>query len=201
MPMTLYYAPGGISRAVHIALREAGLPFTLEKADPHANTTASGGAYTDVNPGGFVPSLRLENGEILTETIALLPYIADLAPTKKLAPPAGTMERFRLHELLSFIATEVYKLFFAFGDAKDVAAVSAKMQRRLAQLERRQAGRTWLLGDTFGVADAYLFVNLGWAPLVGIDLTPYPNLLAWQARVAARPAVKEAIEVEGPMQH
>ncbi len=199
--MKLFYAPGGISRAVHIALREAGLPFTLEKVDPHANTTASGGAYTAVNPGGFVPSLQLDSGEVLTETIALLPYIADLAPAKRLAPAPGTLERFRLHELLSFIATEVYKQFFAFGDAKDMAAVTAKMQRRLAQLEQRQAGREWLLGDAFGVADAYLFVNLGWAPMVGIDLAPYPNLLAWQARVAARPAVQEAIAVEGPMQH
>lgn len=199
--MKLFYTPGAISQAVHIVLREAGLPFTLEKVDPHANVTASGSQYSQINPGGFVPSLRLDTGEILTETIALLPWIADLATEKKLAPLPGTLQRFRLHELLSFIATEVYKQYFAFGDAKDMAAVTAKLQRRLAQLEQRQVGRTWLLGDSFSVADAYLFVNLGWAPLVGLDLAPYPNLRALQDRIAARPAVKEAIATEGPMQH
>lgn len=201
MSMTLFYGPGAISQAVHIVLREAGLPFTLDRVDFEAQRTAAGRDYRAINPGGFVPALMLDDGTVMTETAALLQYIADRAPEKRLAPPLGSMERYRLMELLSFIATEIYKQYFGFMDAKDVAAVAAKLARRYAQIEQRLAGREWLMGGDFGIADAYLFVTLSWAPMVQFDLAPFPGLRAHQARVAARQSVQEALAAEGPMQH
>lgn len=199
--MKLYYSPGACSLASHIALIASGLPFSSEKVNlremPH--TTASGADFSAINPKGYVPALQLDNGELLTEGAAILQYIADHAPDKKLAPPNGTLERYRLQEWLNFIATEIHKnfspLFFAKTDAaKDEAW--QRLQPRLALLQRQLETTPYLQGDQFSVADAYLFTCLSWAQYVHRSLADYPALLAFLQRVAELPAVQQALKAE-----
>jgi glutathione S-transferase len=199
--MKLYYMPGACSLAPHIAFREAGLPFDLEKIDGATKKTAGGEDYTAINPKGSVPALKLDDGQVLTEAAAIQQYIADKSPTKKLAPPASTPERYRLQEWLNYIASEVHKgigqLFNkAMPDDYRETVKKGLAARQLPYLEKALAGREYLM-DHVTVADGYLFTVLNWTKLHKIDLSAYPNISAFMTRVAARPAVQEAMKAEG----
>jgi len=202
--MKLYFAPGACSLSPHIALREAGLDFTLQKVDTKAKTLDGGGDYWAVNGKGYVPTLEMKDGEYLTEGPAIVQYIADLVPASKLAPAAGTKERVRLQEWLNFITSEIHKGFtplFQADTPEDYKPIArAKLSKRFDWLAKQLEGKAYLTGDTFTVADAYLFVVLNWTKFVGIDLSSWPALTAYQARVAARPKVQEALRAEGLLQ-
>ena len=198
--MKLYYMSGACSLAPHIALREAGLPFDLEKVD-RSKKTQSGADYLAVNPKGAVPALGLDDGQVLTEAAVIQQYIADKAPGKKLAAAAGTTERYRLQEWLNYIASEVHKgigqLFNpAMPDDYKETVKKALAAKQLPYLDKALAGRNYLLGD-FTVADGYLFTVLNWTNLHKIDLSAFPNITAFMKRVAERPAVQDAMKAEG----
>jgi glutathione S-transferase len=198
--MKLYYMPGACSLAPHIALREAGLPVDLEQVD-RSKKTASGADYLTINPKGAVPAVRLDDGQVLTEAAIIQQYIADKVPAKKLAPAAGTPERLRLQEWLNYIASELHKgigqLFNpAMPDDYKEAVKKGLAARQFAHLEKALAGRDYLLGD-FTVADGYAFTVLNWTNFHKIDLSAFPNLVAYMKRVAARPAVQAAMGAEG----
>jgi glutathione S-transferase len=198
--MKLYFAPGACSLSPHIVLREAGLPFDLEKVDLTAKRTKSGADYTSVNPKGYVPALELEGGQVLTEGPAIVQYIADQKPATKLAPPAGSMDRYRLQEWLSFITSELHKNFSAMFNSKTPDAykeiAKANIARRLDLIDKNLQGKDYLMGSTFTVADAYLYTILTWAPHVGIDLGKWPAIKAYSERVGTRPAVRAALDAE-----
>jgi glutathione S-transferase len=202
LTLKLFLKPGACSLSPHIALEEAGLPYDTESVDLAKKVTASGGNYFDINPKGYVPALLLDSGELLTEGPAIVQYIADLVPERQLAPANGTIERYRLQSWLTFIGTELHKScspFFnpmAKDDWKSIAR--ANLERRLRHVEDHlAAGNAYLLGEGFSVADGYLFTVLGWMKPIGFDLTPYPSIQAYQARVGARPAVQAALKAEG----
>lgn len=201
--MKLYFTPGACSLSPHIALEEAGLEYEVEAVDLAKKATGSGGDYWKVNPKGCVPALALDNGEVLTEGPAIVQYIADLAPQKKLAPANGTLQRYRLQGWLNFIATDLHRNFTAFlspagKNAPDWQAIArANLERRLAHVDAELAGKTYLLGDDFSVADGYLFTMLSWAGLIKLDLGQWPNLTAYFERVKARPAVQAVLKAEG----
>lgn len=200
--MKLYYTPGACSLAVHIVLREAGLPFELEKVDLATKKTEHGADFLAVNAKGYVPALGLDDGQVLTEDQVILQYLADRKPEAGLAPPFGTMERYRLMEWLGFIASEVHK---GFGPLWNPSTPDATRENALALLGRRfdylagrlEAGGPWLLGDRYTVADAYLYTVLRWCDLHKVDLARWPGLTEYRARVAGRPAVREAVQAEG----
>ncbi|HJS02531.1 MAG TPA: glutathione transferase GstA [Variovorax sp.] len=199
--MKLYYSPGACSLSPHIALREAGIAFEPVLASTKSHKLQDGTDYYGINPLGYVPMLELDDGTRLREGPAIVQYIADLAPTKNLAPAAGTLSRYRLQEWLTFIGTEMHKTYSPFfnpampDEAK--AVFKSKLQSRYEWLDRELAGKEYLMGDHFTVADGYLFTVTNWAKPVGIDLSPYPNVQAWHARVGARPKVQEALKAEG----
>jgi glutathione S-transferase len=199
--MKLFTRPGTCSLAADIALREAGIPFELIKVSHHTGKTAEGVDFKDINSKGYVPALMLDNGEVLTENAALLQFIADLNPAANLAPHAGTLARYRLAEWLAYINSEVHKSFSplfqpdAPEDLKQYAR--ANLAKRVGWLAERLGSKPYLLGEQFSVADAYLFVVLSWSVHVSFDLSPWPNLRAFQERVAARPHVVEALTAEG----
>lgn len=199
--MKLYYAPAACSLSPHIVLREAGLPFELVRVSTKSHKTADGGDFYAINPKGYVPVLEWDDGERLTEGPAIVQWIADQAPDKALAPPAGTRERARLQEWLNFTTSELHKQFTPlFSPAYDEAAKGIAREilgKRLAYVNQQLAGKEFLLGATFTVADAYLFTVLSWCAYVQIDLSAWPTLAAYQQRVAARPAVQAALEAEG----
>ena len=199
--MKLYYGPGACSLSPHIVLRELGLPFELERVDTKAGKTERGTDYRTVNPKGAVPTLELDDGQRLTEGPAIVQYLADLEPESGLAPRAGTMERYRLQEWLNFITSEVHKQFsplFKPNTPEDYKPVAKEnIARRFDWLDKQLAGQEYLMGKTFTVADAYLFVMLTWTKPTGIDLGRWPNLGEYRKRVAARPKVKEAMRAEG----
>ncbi len=199
--MKLYYSPGACSLSPHIVLRESGLPFTPVLASTKTHQLADGTDYYTINPKGYVPLLELDNGERLSEGPVIVQYIADQVPDKKLAPPAGTMARYRLMEWLNFTTSELHKGFSPlFNPAVPDAAKEIsrkKLGERLAWVDGQLAGKQYLMGDTFTVADAYLFTVAGWGQYVGVDTKPLANLSAYMARVAARPAVQEALKAEG----
>ena len=199
--MKLYYYPGACSMAVHIALREAGIPFDLDKVDLAKKRAESGEDYAKVNPKGYVPALRLDDGQILTEVAVLLQYVADLKPASGLAPKAGTIERYRLMEWLNFISSEVHKTLSALFNPKITPEWKdnqvALFGRRCDFLVQQLGGKPLLTGDKFTIADAYLFTILGWAHLFKLDMGKWPALQSYAARIAARPAVKEAMKAEG----
>ena len=198
--MKLYYSPGACSLSPHIVLAEAGLAYTIEKVDLKTKKTESGADFFAVNPAGYVPALVLDNGEVLTEGPAIVQYLADQAPAKKLAPPPGSFERVRLQEALNFVSTELHKSFSPlFNPATPEewkTVVRGLIGRRLDVVEQKLAGRDYLLGE-FSVADAYLFTVLGWGGMVGVDVGARPVLAAYRARVMARPAVQQAMKEEG----
>jgi glutathione S-transferase len=199
--MKLYYTPGACSMAVHIVLREAGVPFELEKVDLRSKRTQGGEDYVQINPKGYVPALRLEDGSVLTEVGVCVQYVADLAPQTDLAPVAGTMARYRLMEWINFISTEIHK---TFGPLFDPSASGELRQRQIGLLAKRldyvaehlkQSG--FLTGDKFTAADAYLFTVLNWTHVVKLDASAWPPLQAYIARIAERRAVRETMKTEG----
>jgi glutathione S-transferase len=198
--MKLYYSPGACSLSPHITLRESGLPFELVLASTKTHKLQDGTDYYGVNPKGYVPLLELDNGERLTEGPAIVQYVADQVPDKKLAPPSGTMARYRLQEWLNFIGTEIHKSFSPLFNAampdEAKALSSAKVRQRLAWVDGELAGKQYLMGDAFTVADPYLFTVAGWSKNVGVDTSQLANLHAYMARVGARPAVQEALAAE-----
>ena len=198
--LKLYYAPLSCSLSPHIALREAGLPFELERVDTKTKQTERGEDYLAINPKGYVPALRLDAGQLLTEGPAIVQYIADLRPELGLAPRQGTFERYRLQEWLNFISSELHKQFtplFAAGtpDAQR-ARQRDKLKRRVSLLEQQLARADYLLGDTFSVADGYAFTVLSWSRNTRLDLSAFPRVIAYQARIAQRPAVQAAMQRE-----
>ena len=200
--MKLYYSPGACSLSPHIALREAGIEPELVQVDLKAKKLADGGDFTAINPKGQVPALRMEDGSVLTEGPAIVQWIADHKPEAGLAPPAGTMERYRLMELLNFISTEIHKgfspLFKPNTPAEYRTIAIENLGRQFDRVSAMMDGREYLLGDRFSVADGYLFTVTNWAKPMNVDLSGYPNLTAWRERVAARPAVQEALKAESP---
>jgi glutathione S-transferase len=201
--MKLYYAPGACSLSPHIVAREAGLALDLERVDlkksPHR--TETGADFMKINPKGYVPALRLDDGQLLTESAAIVQYLADLAPESGLAPAAGTLERYRLQEWLSFVGTELHKMFspwlFHPEHGEQAAQVArAKIALRFAFLDQHLAEHPYLLGPSFTAADAYAFTIVAWARSKRIDLAPFPHLQRYMGRVAARPKVQEAIQAE-----
>jgi len=199
--MKLYYSPGACSLSPHIVLREAGLSFDLVKKDLHSQTLEDGSDYRTINPKGYVPALVLDDGQVLTEGPAIVQYLADQVPGKKLAPPAGTLERVRLQEWLNYITSELHKTFsplFNKQASEDwKAAARELLDRRIDFVAKALEGRSYLMGDTFTVADCYLFTVLNWAGWVKIDLSRWPSVTEYLKRVAARPAVQAALQAEG----
>jgi glutathione S-transferase len=199
--MKLYFSPGACSLSPHIALREAGLPFELEQVDLRAKKTKSGGAFSLVTPKGSVPVLQLDDGQILTEGPAIVQYIADRKPESQLAPPAGTLERYRLQEWLNYVTSELHKgfspLFKANTPAEYKEVLKEALAGRLDYLSKHLEKQKYLLGDKFSVADGYLFTVLNWTNHVGMNLARWPVLQAYVERVAARPAVAAALKAEG----
>lgn len=199
--MKLYYAPGACSLSPHIVSRELGLQLELKKVDTKNKTIEGGGDYRQVNARGYVPALELDNGEILTEGPAIVQYLADLRPEAGLASKAGTFARYRLQEWLNFLTSEIHKQFsplFKPNTPEDYKPVAKEnIATRFDWLDGQLAGKDYLMGSQFTVADAYLFVLLGWARPVQIDLARWPNLAAFHNRVGARPKVQEALQAEG----
>jgi glutathione S-transferase len=198
--MKLYFVPGVCSLSPHIALRESGLKFELDKVDRTTKKTASNGAdYNLINPKSYVPALQLDDGTVLTEGIVIVQYIADLVPEKKLAPKYGTMERYRLNEWLAYIATEIHKGYgplFRIKGAEERAPFVENLERRLGYIAHQLEGKAYLMGEQFTVADGYLYTVMTWSPRVGIDLAKWPALKAYFDRVAARPSVQAAHAAE-----
>jgi glutathione S-transferase len=198
--MKLYYAPGACSLSPHIILREAGYQFELEKVDLGAKTTAAGEDFTKVNPKGYVPVLQLDDGQLLTENIAIDEYLADHKQESGLAPKAGTFERYRLVEWLAFISTEIHKQFGPLfkPDTPDATRQTHKdlLAKRFDYVAAQLTGKQFLLGE-FTVADAYLFTVLRWTGKVKIDTSRWPVLETYMARVEARPQVQAALKAEG----
>lgn len=199
--MKLYFKPGACSMAPHIALREAGYAFELEKVDLAKHQTAAGEDYLRINPKGYVPALQLDDGTVLTEAGVVLQYIADHHPDSGLAPRTGTLERYRLMEWLNFLSTEVHKPFGPFFNPKATQEVKdynlRLLTRRLAYLETQIDGHDYLMGRQFTVADIYLFTLLNWCNLHKIDLAQWPSLKDYMGRIAARPSVRETMKAEG----
>jgi glutathione S-transferase len=200
--MKLYYSPGACSLAPHIALREAERHFDLERVDLKSHRTSSGADFGLINPRGYVPALQIDDAgsEVLCEAAAVLQYIADLAPEKMLAPANGTFQRYHLNAWLTFVSSELHKQFgplFAKAPETVQAQQRGKISERFMYLEDVLTDRKFLMGETFTIADAYLFVMLQWAAKFDIDLFLYPNLADYEDRVYARPAVQAAMAAEG----
>ena len=200
--MKLYYAPGACSLSPHIVAREAGIPIDLQKVDLKTKTLADGGAsYTAINGKGYVPALGLDDGALLTEGPAIVQYMADQKPESGLAPKAGTMDRLRLQEWLNFISTELHKAMGTFFNPKATTewkdAVTERLGVRMDYLAKELAGKQYLMGDKFSVADAYLFTILNWAPMVKFDMSRWPAVTEYYKRVGARPKVQETLKAEG----
>ena len=196
--MKLYFSPGACSLHPHITAREAGLPIELVRVDLRAHKTHDGADFYAVNPKGYVPALRLDDGSLLTEGAVIDQYFADLKPASRLIPAAGTMERYHAQEWLNFISSEIHKafgpLFAGPEDAKEPARI--KIAKRFDFVAHTLEASPYLMGDTFTVADAYLFNMLTWAGHTGVDLVRWPALQAFFARVQQRPAVQAALAAE-----
>lgn len=201
--MKLYYAPGACSLSPHIVLREAGLPFELERVDLYSKKTEKGADFTKINPKGLVPVLTLDTGETLTEGPAIVQYLADRKPESGLVPPAGSMERYRQQEWLNYVTSEIHKTFGPLFIDKTPEAFREMVKEKLAKqfdyLNQHFATHQYLAGSRFTAADAYAFTVINWSrvPQIAIDLARWPNLTAFMGRVAARPKVMEAMKAEG----
>ncbi|MEQ8346014.1 MAG: glutathione transferase GstA [Sneathiellaceae bacterium] len=200
--MKLFYSPGACSLSPHIVLREIGVDFEIEKVNLAEKKTESGADYRQINPKGYVPALQLDDGEVVTEGPAIVQYLADTNGKTDLAPANGTMPRVRVQEHLTFIGTELHKSFsplFQKDSSDDMkAAAKARVSQRLGIVEALLSdGRDYLTGETFTVADAYLFTVSNWTKPTGIGLDDWPHLKAFNGRVAARPAVQAAMKAEG----
>jgi glutathione S-transferase len=199
--MKLYYSPGACSLSPHIALLEAGLPYDLVKVDLRAKKLENGDDYLTVNPKGQVPALGLDSGELVTEGPVIVQMIADRAAAMNLAPTRDTAERYKLQEWLNFITAELHKnfspLFSPVLSDETKAFFKDRLMGKFKYIDGALAGHDYLMGKQFTVADAYLFTMLCWADRMNFDLSALPNLLAYKARVAARPKVQEALTKEG----
>ena len=199
--MKLYYSPGACSLSPHIVAAEAGIPVQLVKVDLGTKTVSTEGDFWAVNPKGYVPVLGLDDGEVLTEGPAIVQYLADLRPEKHLAPANGTLERARVQETLNYITSEIHKTYSPLFRPDAPASVRderlAYLKKRYALLDKQLAGREYLFGKQFTIADAYLFTVTRWAHAVKLDLSEFANLQAFQKRVADRPAVQTALRDEG----
>lgn len=198
--MKLYFVPSACSMAPHIVLREAGLKFELDKVDLSAKKTENGDDYLAINPKGYVPALRLDDGTVLTEASVICQYIADLRPRRGLAPKPKTPERYKLMEWLNFTASEIHKGLGDFFNPKMTSEWrEAKLERlgkRFDYLEKVLGTSQYLMGE-YSIADAYLFTVLNWTGHLQVDLSKWPNIQAFKARVAERPAVKKTMKAEG----
>ena len=198
--MKLYFSPGACSLSPHIALRETGQPFDLVQVDTKTKKTKAGDDFLAVNPKGMVPVLVLDSGEVLTEGPAIVQYIADRTPSA-LIPAAGNAERYRVLEWLNYITSEIHKAFTPLfkPDTPDEYKTISKdnLGTRFGYLDGKLTGKTFLTGDNFTVADAYLFTVVNWSKFQDIDVAQWPNLKAFMDRVAARPKVREAMQAEG----
>jgi glutathione S-transferase len=202
--MKLFYAPGSSSLLPHIVLLEAGLAFTAVQIDEHTKVIEGGGDYRTVNPLGYVPALLLDDGTLLTEGPAIVQFIADQVPSKRLAPPNGTIERTKLQAWLNFFSSEMHKgafgpLFYKGISEESKEVFRRRLRARFAHLDQHLAEHEYLMGKEFTIADAHFFAVTHWAPRVDFDLSPYPNVLAHHARIAARPTVQGAMKAEGPI--
>lgn len=199
--MKLYYAPGACSLAPHIVAREAGLQIALEKVDLSKHLTETGENFRTINPKGYVPAIGLKDGSVLTEAAAIIQYLADQQPSAGLAPANGTTERYRLIEWLTFISSEIHKGFGPLWNPATPDAVKAATKERLATrfayLNETLAKQPFLMGETFTIADAYLFTVVNWTNFHTIDISSYKNLSAFMTRIASRPKVQEALVAEG----
>ncbi|MEN9627684.1 MAG: glutathione transferase GstA [Pseudomonadota bacterium] len=199
--MKLYYSPGACSLSPHIALHEAGLAFQAIPAPTKTHKLPDGTDYYTINPLGYVPLLELDDGTRLAEGPAIVQYIADQVPAKQLAPANGTIDRYKLQGWLTFIGTELHKGFSPLFNPATPEAYKAvatdRLMSRLRWVNEQLEGKLYLMGDTFTVADGYLFTVTNWAPRVGVDLSGFAALGAYRARVAARPAVQAAMKAEG----
>lgn len=199
--MKLYYAPGACSLSPHIVAREAGIDLQLEKVDLKTKTVKAEGDYWKINPKGYVPALEIGPGDVLTEGPAIVQYLGDQKPKSGLVPPAGSKERYREQEMLSYINSEIHKAYSPLFSATTPEATredrKAHLRKRYKLLDERLAAGGYLLGDKFTAADAYLFTVTRWAHAVKLDLAEFPSIVKFQERVAARPAVKEAMKEEG----
>jgi glutathione S-transferase len=199
--MKLYYFSGACSLSPHIALLEAGLPFTMVKIDSKTKKTESGADFLAVNSKGAVPALQLDDGRVLTEGPAIVQYIADQKPESGLAPRAGTFERYQLMEILNYITSEVHKSFSPLFNPASSPEMKETFNGILAKKFDWLSGflgkKPYLMGDTFTVADGYLFTVLNWTGHVKIDLSKWPVLAEFKSRVAQRPKVREAMKAEG----
>jgi len=199
--MKLYYSPGACSLAPHIVLREAGFEFDLEKVSLAAKKTASGEDFTQINPKGYVPVLKLDDGHMLTEGPAIDQYLADKKPTSGLAPANGTMERYHLIEWLNFISTELHKQFgplFKPSTPQETRQTQVDLLgKRFDYVVDQLKNKQYLTGDVFTIADAYLFTVLNWRDVLKLDMSKWPVLQKYVARVAARPQVQAALKAEG----
>jgi glutathione S-transferase len=199
--MKLFYAPGSCSLSPHIVALEAGIELRAQRVDLKTKTVTSEGDFLAINPKGYVPALQLDSGEVLTEGPVIVQYLADLKPEKGLAPPAGTLARYRLQEWLGFINSELHKTYSLLFRPDTVAETRAERQgylrKRYGVVEKQLETRPYLLGDTFTGADAYLFTVNSWERTVKFDLSAFPHVKAFQERVAARPAVRAALQAHG----
>ena len=202
--MKLYYAPGTCSLSPHIALREAGIPFELVRVNLQDKVLLDGTEYLKINPKGYVPALQLDDGSLLCEGPVIVQYIADQAPATKLAPAYGTRERYRLMEWLNYLTSEVHKSFSPLFNAKSTDQTKAfargMIEQRFNFLSEALANQPYLMGDSFSVADCYLFAMLGWTRNVGIDLAHWPVLTEYVSRIATRIPVQQAMREEGLLQ-
>lgn len=198
--MKLYFSPGACSLSPHIVAREAGIPMDFVKVDLRQKKTADGADFNAINAKGYVPALQLDDGSVLTEGAAIVQYLADRSPESGLAPKAGTMERYRLQEWLSFIGTEIHKqmspLFSPATPDDQRKAQIEKLNKRYAWTAAQLAGKQYLMGNAFSVADAYMFVTLTWADLLKVDLSDWPVLKEYQSRIAGRAKVQETLAAE-----
>jgi len=199
--MQLYFSPGACSLASHITAREAGINLDLKRADTKTKKLTDGADYFAVNSKGAVPALRLDDGQVLTEGVAIMQYLADQKPESGLVPRAGTLERYRVQEWLNYITSEVHKGFSPLWNANAHAEVKsyalANLEKKLDWTNQQLAGKKYLTGDTFTIADAYLYTVINWAYFLNVGLDKWPALKEYHARVAARPKVQEALEAEG----
>jgi len=199
--MKLYYSPGACSLSPHIVAMEAGIPLQLVKVNIPAKKTEAGEDFWAINPRGYVPALEIAPGEVLTEGPAIVQYLADQKPDSGLAPKNGTMERYRLQETLNFVTAELHKsigaLFNPAVKGEWLDNQLALIDRRLGALDTMLAGKQFLMGDKFTVADAYAYTVLNWTRIKNVDISKHANVVAYFARVGERPKVKEAMKAEG----
>ena len=200
--MKLFYASGSSSLLPHIVLLEAGLPFTAIQIDEHTKVIEGGGDYRTVNPLGYVPALLLDDGTLLTEGPAIVQFMADQVPSKRLAPLNGTIERTKLQAWLNFFSSEMHKgafgpLFYKGISEESKEVFRRRLRARFAHLDQHLADHEYLMGNEFTIADAHFFAVANWAPRVDFDLSPYPKVLAHHARLAARRTVQAAMKAEG----